>query len=133
MIPNGNDTVVRIDTDCRHRCAWPGTSAFLFSETLQAVCYWITVLLLAVIGGYVLHWRWTHTTLNAMPADDPWGVTTPPWIVEVLLPFVILGYLAEACRHAFQGDRRWKHLMAASVLVGIVGATQAFAALLTAR
>jgi len=68
-----------------------------------------------------------------MLADDPWGVTTPPWIVEVLLSLVIFGYLAEACRQAFQGNRRWKHLMTASVMVGVVGATQTFAGLLIAR
>ena len=135
MTPNGNEAVARIDTACRRprRWAWSDIPAFLLPETLQAVCYWTTVLLLAVVGGYVLHWRWTHMTLNAMSADDPWGVTTPPWIVEVLLPLLIFGYLAEACRQAFQGNRRWKHLMAASVLVGVGGATQTFAGLLIAR
>ena len=135
MTPNGNEAVARIDTDGRTlcSCARPDTPSFLLPEILQAACYWTTVLLLAVVGGYVLHWRWTHTTLNAMLADDPWGVTTPPWIVEVLLPIAIFGYLAEACRQAFQGNRRWKHLMTASVLVGIVGATQTFAGLVTAR
>ena len=135
MTQNGNESAARINTGYRRlrRYARPDTPGFLLPEILQAVCYWTTVLLLAVIGGYVLHWRWTHTTLNAMLADDPWGVNTPPWIVEVLLPIAIFGYLAEACRQAFQGNRRWKHLMAASVLVGIVGATQTFARLLTAR
>jgi hypothetical protein len=50
-----------------------------------------------------------------------------------LLPLVIFGYLAEASRHALQGNRQWKHLMTASVLVGIFGATQTFAGLLTVR
>ena len=135
MTPNGNEAVARIDTDCRkpRSSARPDTPSFLLPEILQAVCYWTTVLLLAVVGGYVLHWRWTHTTLNAMLADDPWGVATPPWIIEVLLPLAIFGYLAEACRQAFQGHRQWKHLMTASVLVGPVGATQTFALLLTVR
>jgi hypothetical protein len=135
MTPNGNEAVVRIDTDGRklRSSARPDTKAFPLTEILQAVCYWTTVLLLAVVGGYVLHWRWTHTTLNAMLVDDPWGVITPPWIVEVLLPIAIFGYLAEACRQAFQGNWRWKHLMAASVLVGIVGTAQRFTGLLTAR
>ena len=135
MTPNGNEAVARVDADRRRlrHWAWPDVPAFLLSETLQSVCYWTTVLLLAVVGGYIMHWRWTHTTLNAMLADDPWGVTTPPWIVEVLLPLAIFGYLAEACRQAFQGNRRWKHLMTASVLVGIVGGTQTFAGLLTVR
>jgi hypothetical protein len=134
MTPNGNEAVARIDTDCHtlRSCARPDTPAFLLSEILQAVCYWTTVVLLAVVGGYVLRWRWTHT-LHSMLPDDPWGVTTPPWIVEVLLVLVIFGYLAEACRQAFQGNRRWRHLMTASVLVGIVGANQTFAGLLTAR
>ena len=134
MTPNGNEAVARVNTDGRklRHWAWPDVPAFVLSETLQTVCYWTTVLLLAVVGGYIMHWRWTHTTLTAMLADDPWGVTTPPWIVEVLLPLAIFGYLAEACRQAFQGNRRWKHLMTASVLVGIVGATQTFAGL-TAR
>src|SRR5689334_1249149 len=108
MTPNGNEAVARIDTDCRklRSCARPDAPGFRLPEILQAVCYWTTVLLLAVVGGYVLHWRWTPTTLSAMLADDPWGVTTPPWIVEVLLPLAIFGYLAEACRQAFQGNRR---------------------------
>src|ERR1051326_6520958 len=129
MTPNGNEAVARIDTDCckLRSCARPDITVSAPPETLPAVCYWTTVLLLAVVGGYVLHWRWTHTTLSAMLADDPWGVTTPPWIVEVLLPLAIFGDLAEACRQAFQGNRRWKPLMTASVLVGIVGATQTFA------
>lgn len=100
MTPNGTDAVVKIATHRR----WT-RSTFLSGQVLT-VCYWSTVVLLAVVGGYALHWRWTHSVLTAAFPNDPWGASTPPWVVEAWLPLFIFGYLAEACRQAIHGNRR---------------------------
>jgi hypothetical protein len=131
MTPSGTEVVVKIAAHRRWtRCTIPG---FLLSEQLPMVCYWSTVVLLAVVGGYALYWRWAHSVLTRVLPNDPWGVSTPPWVVEAWLPLLMFGYLAEACRHAIQGNRRWKHLVTTSVLVGTVCATQVLAGFLTAR
>jgi hypothetical protein len=131
MTPNRMEAATGVDG--ARRSARSAIQAFLLSETLLSVCYWSTVALVAVVGACLLYWRWTRYASVLTLPDDPWGITTPPWVVEVSLPVLLFGYLAEACRQALQGNRQWKYLMTASVLAGIVGLTQTLETLVTAR
>ena len=131
MTPNRMEAATGLNG--ARRSAWSVIQAFLLSETFVSVCYWSTVALVAVVGACVLHWRWTHSAPAMTPPDDPWGVTTPPWVVEISLPVLLFGYLVEACRQALQGNRQWRYLMTASVLAGIVGLTQKLETLVAAR
>ena len=52
----------------------------LFSELFTSVSYWSVALLLAIVGAGLVYWRLTHPTF-AEPVSDPFGVTTPPWLI----------------------------------------------------
>ena len=58
----------------------------LFSALVTSVCYWATIFLLAIVGTYLIDWRLTHPGPYAAPANDPWGITTPPWLILALAP-----------------------------------------------
>ena len=53
----------------------------LFSALVTSVCYWTTIFLLAIVGTYLIDWWLTHPGPYAAPANDPWGITTPPWLI----------------------------------------------------
>jgi hypothetical protein len=80
MTTNGTEAVVKIAA--LRSWTWCTVPGFLLSEQLPTACHWSTVVLLAVVGGYALHWRWAHSVLTAAFPNDPWGVSTPPWVVE---------------------------------------------------
>jgi hypothetical protein len=48
------------------------------------ISYWCAVLLVAAVGAYVFHLRWSHL-VNRPVGGDPWGITTPAWIVDVCI------------------------------------------------
>ena len=58
----------------------------LFSALGTSVCYWTTIFLLAIVGAYLIQWWLTHPGPYAAPANDPWGITTPPWLILPLAP-----------------------------------------------
>ena len=99
------------------------------SDTVLNLSYWCTVVLLAVVSAYVFHWRWIHPLIHAA-TDDPWGITTPPWIVEALFPVLMFGYLAEACLQALCGNRNWRSVGIATLVMAVVGLTQSLNALM---
>ena len=68
----------------------------LFSEVATSVCYWATVLLLAIAGTGLLYWRFTHPVPFAVPVGDPFGVTTPPWLIVSLPPIGVAASLGHA-------------------------------------
>jgi hypothetical protein len=109
-----------------------GIQCIPLSDAVLNLSYWCTVVLVAVVGGYVFHWRWIHPTIHAA-ADDPWGITTPPWIVEALFPVLMFGYLAEACLQALCGNRNWRSVGIATLVMTVVGLTQSLDALMAVR
>ena len=130
MMPNGRQAItIRSLT----RRIWSAIQDLLLSKIVLSVSYRCTVVLVAVLGGRVLHWRWAHTFSTPIVPDDPWGVGTPPWIVEVSLAVLIFGCLAEACRQAFRGNRKWKCIVTASIMVCVVRLTQTLAVLAGGR
>lgn len=94
----------------------------LFSEVATSVCYWATVLLLAIAGTGLLYWRFTHPGPFAVPVGDPFGVTTPPWLIVSLPPIGVAASLGHAAWSAVRGQRIWRMLAAAAGLIAVMGA-----------
>ena len=94
----------------------------LFSELFTSVCYWSVALLLAVVGAALVYWRLTHRTF-AEPVSDPFGVTTPPWLIVALPPIGIAASLAHATWRAVRGQRAWKMLATAAGFIAVMGVT----------
>src|SRR5580658_1254490 len=97
----------------------------LFSTLVTSVCYWTTIFLLAIVGAYVIHWWLTHPGPYAAPADDLWGITTPPWLILPLAPIGVVGSLGHAVWCALRGQRTWKMLITAATLVAVMGCSKA--------
>src|SRR6266542_6583744 len=68
----------------------------LFSEAVSSICYWCTILLLAIVGAYLIRWQMGHAAQYVTPVNDFWGVTTPPWLVALLAPVGTVLSLAQA-------------------------------------
>jgi hypothetical protein len=104
------------------RDAWSLIRRIPLSDAVLNLCYWCTVVLVVVAWAYVFHWRWTHLVVPAV--DDPWGITTPPWIADVFFLLLMSGYLAGACRQALSGNRKWNSLGIAALVMVAVGLMQ---------
>ena len=94
----------------------------LFSELFTSVCYWSVALLLAVVGVGLVYWRLTHPTFSE-PLSDPFGVTTPPWLMAALPPIGIAVSLGHGTRRAVQGQRAWETLATAAGFIAAMGVT----------
>ena len=94
----------------------------LFSELFTSFCYWSVVLLLALAGVGLIYWRLMHHTF-AEPLSDPFGVTTPPWLMAALPPIGIAVSLGRATWRAVQGQRAWKTLAMAAGFIAVMGVT----------
>src|ERR1700687_1682534 len=68
----------------------------LFSALVTSVCYWTTTFLLAIVGAYLIHWWLTHPGPYAAPANDPWGIATPPWLILTLAPLCVVRSLGQS-------------------------------------
>jgi hypothetical protein len=95
----------------------------LFSEVLTSVCYWSMVLLLAVVGAALVYWRLTHPGPSTEPVADPFGLTTPAWMIVSLPPLGVVAALGQAAWCAAQGQRVWRMLATAAGLIAIMGVT----------
>jgi hypothetical protein len=104
----------------------------LFSEMVTSVCYWSTVVLLAVAGAGLLYWRLRHPGSAAAPVTDPFGITTPPWMMLSLPPIGVVASVGHAAWCAARGRRAWRMLMTAASLIAVMSATTVFETYLTA-
>jgi hypothetical protein len=95
----------------------------LFSEGLTSVCYWSMVLLLAIVGAGLVYWRLTHPGPAAEPVSDPFGVTTPAWMIVSLPPLGVVAALGQAVWCAIRGQRVWRMLATAAGLIAVMGLT----------
>jgi hypothetical protein len=111
---------------------WPAIQRMVLSEAVLNVCYWCTVVLVTVVGTYVFHWRWTHPMISPV-ADDPWGISTPPWLVEALFPLLMFASLAQACQQALCGNRQWKFVGTATLVMALAGLSETLQAFTTAK
>jgi hypothetical protein len=94
----------------------------LFSESVTSVCYWSAVLLLAIAGAGVAYWRLTHPAAAEL-VNDPFGITTPPWLIVPLPPIGVAASLGHAAWCAVRGHRVWRMLATAAGLIGVMGLT----------
>lgn len=94
----------------------------LFSESVTSVCYWSAVLLLAIAGAGVAYWRLTHPAAAEL-VNDPFGITTPPWLIVPLPPIGVAASLGHAAWCAVRGQRVWRMLATAAGLIGVMGLT----------
>jgi len=58
-----------------------------------------------------------------VPVGDPFGVTTPPWLIVSLPPIGVAASLGHAAWSAIRGQRIWRMLAAAAGLIAVMGAT----------
>jgi len=98
MLRNMTSTVVTIDPDdaCGEMPTESPLQDLLFSDVMMSVCYWATVLLLGIVGASLLYWRLKHPGLSSEPISDPFGVTTPPWMIVSLPPIGVTASLGHA-------------------------------------
>ena len=113
------------------RALWSHIQRIPLSDAVLNLCYWCTVVLVVVVGTHVFRWRWTHPLVPAV--DDPWGITTPPWIADVFLLLLMSGYLVDACRQALRGNRKWNSLGETALVMVAVGLMQQVDAFMTAK
>jgi sirohydrochlorin ferrochelatase len=104
----------------------------LFSDLISSVCYWSTVILLALAGAGLLYWRVRHAGSAVAPAGDPFGITTPPWMMLSLPPLGVAASLSHAAWCAARGRRAWRMLMTAASLIAVMSATTVLERYLTA-
>ena len=97
-----------------------GAQDLLFSESMSSLCYWVSVLLLAVAGAYLIRWQFTHPGTNAAPADDPFGIRTPPWLILSAAPVGVILSLGHAACHALRGRRQWRMVLTSASLILIL-------------
>ena len=89
----------------------------LYSGALSSICYWSTILLLAIVGAYMIRWEIWSGPRYALPANDFWGITTPPWLIEPLAPLGTLLSLGHAVWSALRGRLAWRTVVAAAGLI----------------
>jgi hypothetical protein len=104
----------------------------LFWGLISSVCYWATVILLALAGAGLLYWRVSHSDFAAAVAGDPFGITTPPWMMLSLPPLGVAASLGHASWCAARGRRAWRMLMTAASLIAVMSATSVLERYLTA-
>ena len=104
----------------------------LFSDVISSVCYWSTVILLALAGAGLLYWRLRHPGSAAAPVTDPFGISTPPWMMLSLPPIGVAASLSHAAWCAARGRRAWRMLMTAASLIAVMSATTVLERYLTA-
>ena len=89
----------------------------LFSGALSSICYWSTILLLAIVGVYMTRWEIWRGPQYDLLANDFWGITTPPWLIEPLAPLGTLLSLGHAVWSALRGRLAWRTFVAAVGLI----------------
>lgn len=104
----------------------------LFSDLTSSVCYWSTVILLALAGARLSYWQLAHPGSAAAPVTDPFGISTPPWMMFSLPPIGVAASLSHAAWCAVRGRRVWRMLMTAATLIAVMSATTVLEKYLTA-
>jgi hypothetical protein len=96
----------------------------LFSDTVSSLFYWGTIILLAIMGAQLLRWDISHAAHYVKPANDLWGVTTPPWLVAPLAPIGTLLSLGHAAWSALRGRRTWRMVITAAGLILVLASSR---------
>lgn len=121
-MPGNLEVITKKENEAEDRREQPDADVqgFLFSEAMSSLCYWTTILLLAIASAYLIRWRFIHPLPYADGVNDPWGVATPPWLVESLAPVGVVLSLGQAAWRAFLGQRAWKTIMTSASLIAVL-------------
>ena len=103
------------------------SEALLFSDTGQSICYWGTMVLLAVASAYLIYSQFAHPSVYARPASEPLGIVTPPWLILPLAPLGAVGSLGHALWQALRGRQSWKWLLASAAFAFVLAAGEVLA------
>jgi hypothetical protein len=68
-------------------------------------------------GSLVAH----PSRLYAVPANDPWGINTPPWLILPLAPVGVVGSLGTCGLVCLTRTGTWKMLITVASLVAVMG------------
>ena len=94
--------------------------AFRFPENGELICYWGALVLLAAASAYLIHLQFAHPGRCVQPANDPFGIVTPPWLMLPVPPLGAVGSLGQAFWQAIRGRRCWKWILAAIAFAGLL-------------
>ena len=93
------------------------THDLLFSERVASLFYWATIVLLAIACAHLIRREIAHVGKCVIPANDFWGIVTPPWLIAPLAPIGTLLSLGHAVWSAVRGQRTWRMVMTAAGLI----------------
>ena len=94
------------------------------SGALSSMCYWSTILLLAIMGAYMIRWEIWRGAWYAPPTADFWGITTPPWLIAPLAPLGTLLSLGRAVCSELRGRRAWRMVVTAAGLILVLASSR---------
>ena len=118
----------------RHAVPPPGSrsESLLSSQMFATLCYWSALGLVIVAGICLILWKLKHpspdTGIRMRPFDDPFGIATPPWIVELGAPVYVAVVIGRAIWRALHGRRSWRYVVAAAMMIAVVAAGRALQA-----
>ena len=103
--------------------------SLLSSQMFASLCYWLALGLVITAGACLIGWRLEHPSSYSLipmrPSDDPFGIATPPWIVELGVPVYVAVVLGHAFWHAIHGRRSWPYVVAAAMMIAVVAGGRA--------
>lgn len=106
--------------------------SLLSSQMFASLCYWSTLGFVIAAGACLIGWKVEHPSTYSLirmrPSDDPFGLVTPPWIVELGAPVYVAVVMGHAFWHAIHGRRSWRHVVAAAMMIAVLAAGKALKA-----
>ena len=118
----------------RHAVPPPGSrsDSMLSSQMFASLCYWSALGLVIAAGICLTGWKLEHpspdTGIRVRHFDDPFGIATPPWIVELGAPVYVVLVMGHAIWHVIHGRRSWRYVVAAAMMIAVVAAGRALQA-----
>ena len=108
--------------ECDERIEISTAEKVLFSEAVGWICYWATMLLLAIAAAYLIRWQLAHPTRQM---KDPWPLDIPPaWLTDWISPVSLTWSLASAAWCALLKKRSWKLLATSCGLAAVMVCTR---------
>jgi len=101
-------------------CLEQSAEALRFPGTGQLICYWAALVLLTAASVYLIHSQFAYPGRCAQPANDPFGIVTPPWLMLPVPSLGAVGSLGHAFWQAMRGKQCWKWILAAAALTGLL-------------
>ena len=109
-----------------------GSERLLSSQVFASLCHWCALALVTAVGACLIGWKLEHpsmdTGISMRPSDDPFGIVTPPWIVELGAPVYVAAVIGQAFWNALHGRRSWRYVVAAGMMIAVLAAGKALQA-----